>query len=131
MYRVPVALKKASSFFLKSPSRPSKIELFFKRVTNNTEKAELSVIRVRSSPSKINLFFFKKKKALVEPTVRYKVAEMHRVPYLYRSLSAKEPFNWWLFCRKRPVKTRPPVHFRHPVPNHVYIYIVYNIYISR
>jgi len=27
---------------------------------------------------------------------------MHRMPYLDRSFSAKKPYNWWLFCRKRP-----------------------------
>jgi len=27
----------------------------------------------------------------------YKVAQIHRVPHLYRSLSAKEPYNQWLF----------------------------------
>ena len=32
----------------------------------------------------------------------YRVAKMHRVPYLPRSLSAKEPYNEWLFCEKRP-----------------------------
>ena len=30
----------------------------------------------------------------------YRVAQSHRVPYLYRSFSAKEPHNQWLFCTK-------------------------------
>jgi len=32
----------------------------------------------------------------------YRVAKMHRMPYLDTSFSAKEPYNWWLFCQKRP-----------------------------
>ena len=32
----------------------------------------------------------------------YRVTRMHRVPYLYRSFSAKEPYNWWLFCGRKP-----------------------------
>ena len=28
-------------------------------------------------------------------------SHMHRMPYLYRSFSAKEPCNEWLFCEKR------------------------------
>ena len=31
---------------------------------------------------------------------RYRVAETHGIPYLYRSFSAKEPYNQWLFCGK-------------------------------
>jgi len=33
-----------------------------------------------------------------------------------RSLSAKEPLIIGLFCRRRPVMTRHPTHFRAPVP---------------
>jgi len=32
----------------------------------------------------------------------YRVAKMHRMPYLDRSSSAKEPYNQWLFCEKWP-----------------------------
>jgi len=32
----------------------------------------------------------------------YTVAKMHKMPYLDKSLSAKEPYNQWLFLRKRP-----------------------------
>ena len=32
---------------------------------------------------------------------RYRVAKTHRMPYLYKSFSAKEPYNQWLFCGKR------------------------------
>jgi len=32
----------------------------------------------------------------------YKVVKTHMVPYFYRSISAKEPYNEWLFCGKRP-----------------------------
>jgi len=32
----------------------------------------------------------------------YRVAKTHRMPYLYRSFSAKEPYNLWLFCEKGP-----------------------------
>jgi len=28
----------------------------------------------------------------------YRVAMTHRMPYLYGSFSAKETYNWWLFC---------------------------------
>ena len=34
--------------------------------------------------------------------IRYRVGEAHRMPYLYKLFSAKEPYNWWLFCGKRP-----------------------------
>jgi len=30
----------------------------------------------------------------------YRVAKTHRIPYLYRSFSAKEPYIQWLFCGK-------------------------------
>ena len=33
--------------------------------------------------------------------MRYKIAKMHRIPYFDRSLSAKEPRNYWLFCGTR------------------------------
>ena len=29
-----------------------------------------------------------------------KAAKTHRMPYVYRSFSAKEPYNWWLFGEK-------------------------------
>jgi len=32
----------------------------------------------------------------------YKMANMHRMPYLYRSFPAKEPYNSWLFRGKIP-----------------------------
>jgi len=35
-------------------------------------------------------------------TTHYRMAEIHRMPYLYRSWFAKEPCNSWLFCEKRP-----------------------------
>jgi len=31
---------------------------------------------------------------------RYRVAKTHRMACLYRSFSAKEPYHYWLFCRK-------------------------------
>jgi len=31
---------------------------------------------------------------------RHRVAKTHRIPYLYRSFSAKEPYISWLFCGK-------------------------------
>jgi len=31
-----------------------------------------------------------------------RMAKRHRMPYLDRFLSAKEPYNYWLFCKKRP-----------------------------
>ena len=35
-------------------------------------------------------------------TIDYRVANTHRMPYLYRSFSAKERYNQWLFCGKQP-----------------------------
>jgi len=32
----------------------------------------------------------------------YRVAKTHEMPYLYRSIFAKEPYNQWFFCGKRP-----------------------------
>ena len=34
--------------------------------------------------------------------VQYRVAKTHRMPYLFRSFSAKEFYNSWLYCGKRP-----------------------------
>jgi len=28
----------------------------------------------------------------------YRAVKSDRMPYLHRSFSAKEPYNWWLFC---------------------------------
>jgi len=39
-------------------------------------------------------------KILQSPSLEYRVAKTHRVPYRYRSFSAKEPYIWWLFCGK-------------------------------
>jgi len=33
----------------------------------------------------------------------------HRMPYLHRSFSAKEPYHHWLFCRKETCNLRHPV----------------------
>ena len=45
-------------------------------------------------------------RALLSPPcinwMAYRVAKMHRMPYLCRSYSVKEPYNWWFFCGKRP-----------------------------
>jgi len=30
----------------------------------------------------------------------YRVPKIHRLPYLYRSVSTKQPYNKWLFCEK-------------------------------
>jgi len=32
---------------------------------------------------------------------RFTVAKTHRMPYFQRSLSSKEPYNWWLSCGQR------------------------------
>jgi len=34
----------------------------------------------------------------------YRVAKPHKIPYLYRSFSAKEPYSLWLCCEKWPIK---------------------------
>jgi len=47
--------------------------------------------------------------------VSYRVAKIHRMPYLYRSFSANDPLIIGLFCRKWPVKIRHPMDLRHPV----------------
>ena len=39
----------------------------------------------------------------------------HRMPYLHRSFSAKEPYHHWLFCRKETCNLRHPMHLCHPV----------------
>ena len=36
-------------------------------------------------------------------STHYIVAKMRRMPCLYRSCSAKEPYDQWLFCKKRPI----------------------------
>jgi len=40
--------------------------------------------------------------ALARHPIYYRVAKMHRTPYLYRCPSAKETYNSWLFSAKRP-----------------------------
>jgi len=42
-----------------------------------------------------------KKGALICHLV-YRMAKTHRMPYLYRLFSAKEPYTLWLLCGKRP-----------------------------
>ena len=37
-----------------------------------------------------------------DTSVYYRVPETHRMPYLYTSFSAKEPYNWWLFFKTWP-----------------------------
>jgi len=32
----------------------------------------------------------------------YMVAKTHKMPYLQKSFSAKEPYNQWLFCENGP-----------------------------
>jgi len=44
----------------------------------------------------------------------YRVAQSHRMPYLDRYFSAKEPYNWWLFF-KMTCNLRHPMGLRHPV----------------
>jgi len=41
-------------------------------------------------------------RSLLTVATPYRVAKTHRMFYLYRSFSAKEPYNLWLFCRKWP-----------------------------
>ena len=36
----------------------------------------------------------------------YRAAMTHRMPHLYRSFSTKEPYNSWLFGKKRPATGR-------------------------
>jgi len=50
----------------------------------------------------------------------YRVAKTHRMPYLYRSFSAKEPYNRWLFCEKWTAKIKHPMVLRHPVLSHCF-----------
>jgi len=47
--------------------------------------------------------------------LRYRVAKTHKMPYLYRSFSAKEPYNFGLFLRKMSYNLRHSVGLRHPV----------------
>ena len=54
----------------------------------------------------------KGKKILIEETAAsdgfvavsmdYRLAKTHTMPRLYKSFSAKEPYDSWLFCGKRP-----------------------------
>ena len=39
---------------------------------------------------------------IVVRILTYRAAKTHRMPYLYTSFSAKEPYNEWLFWRKGP-----------------------------
>jgi len=65
-------------------------------------------------------------KDLERCTLRYRVANTHRIPYLYTSFSAKEPYEQWLFCEKRPADSGIPcifdtLCFRHQVAMYVYV----------
>ena len=65
---------------------------------------------------------------------QYRVVKTHRMPYFCSSISAKELYNLWLICRKRPARqgingSAPPctVVFTHTM--HMCMYIFTNIYI--
>jgi len=75
----------------------------------------------------------------VDALKSYSVAKTHRIPYLDRLFSSKEPYNWWLFCGKKPAtqdilcifatllcvdarKTHP--RLKHNINIFTYIYIV-------
>ena len=58
--------------------------------------------------------------------VEYRVAQSHRVPYLHRSFSAKEPYKQWLFCEKMTCNLSHPMGLRH---KYVYTYICMYMYI--
>jgi len=60
----------------------------------------------------------------------YRVAKTHRMPYLYRSLFAKEPYNYWNF-RKETCDLGPPMQIHLPVHTNTrickYTYISHSI----
>jgi len=58
--------------------------------------------RVRAHCRAFTFLDFLARVAFLENRCEYRVAKMHRMPYLYRSLPAKEPCTSWLFCGKRP-----------------------------
>ena len=39
-------------------------------------------------------------KSFDESSIEYRVAKTHWMPYRHGSFSAKEPYNYWLFCEK-------------------------------
>jgi len=45
----------------------------------------------------------------------YRVAKTHRMSYLYRSFSTKEPYKSWLIYGENPCNLRHPTHLRHSV----------------
>jgi len=47
--------------------------------------------------------------------VYYRLAKTHRIPYLYRSFSAKETYILWLFLWKIICNLGDPMSLRHPV----------------
>ena len=55
-------------------------------------------------------------------TYSYQMSTTHRMPYLYRSFSTKEPYNEWLFLRKMTCNLRHLMGLRHAV-RLMYVYI--------
>ena len=56
----------------------------------------------------------------------YRVAKTHKMPYLYRSFSAKEPYNDWLYCIHVTLSHTPtplPACTNRHVQVHVYTHI--------
>ena len=53
--------------------------------------------------------------ACLGSVVQLQVTKTHRMPYLYRSFSAKEPHNEWLFCGKMTCNFSHPMSLCHPV----------------
>ena len=45
----------------------------------------------------------------------HRVAKTHRIPDLYKSFTAKEPYKQWLFCKKMTCNFRHPMGLRHHV----------------
>ena len=49
----------------------------------------------------VYIYIYYYSRFLLSIITRYRVAKTHRMPCLCRSISAKEPHNLWLMCRKR------------------------------
>jgi len=54
-------------------------------------------------------------KRALDSVCRYRAAWSHKMPHLYGSFSAKEPYDQWLFCEKWPATSRHSMGLRHPV----------------
>jgi len=99
--------------FRASPPRERPLSQNWRQIEISAHTPRESRIRVREASGSVSQVF-----VVVYGSMQMNTWQSGEEPYdalSYRSFFAKEPLIIGLFCRKWPVKIRPPVGFRHPV----------------